>query len=218
MAPLKAAIYLAGHGSYIRPRLIDLQYQRILRYRELLRDQVALSISDRHVFIDLRLPKFAMGEIYLQDVPAFERLLQKVKANEFQIVLVDLDEGSQGVESAFVREALESTGARVLNVFTDDGMVFDSALKARFGPLARDEDVTDSSDIVCFFPSLTSEVLSTALHRELEDSHVEESGNLRRVAQRIEWLRTHRPYTGGGRPFIEERLSLEWRKPNEDAR
>jgi hypothetical protein len=188
------------------PRLIELQYQRIRRYRELLREKFELSISDRNVFIDLRLPKFAMRQIYLQDVPAFDLLLQKVKSNEFQIVLIDLDDTNQRLtpdyETAFVRETLEGAGARVLNVFTDDEAIFESVLQEKFGSLAKEEDVTDGSDFVCFFPSLASEVISAALRRELEGPIIGESGSLRRIAQRIEFLGTQRSYSGGGKPFI----------------
>jgi hypothetical protein len=34
MTEARTAIYLAGHGSKSKPRFIELQYQRILRYRE----------------------------------------------------------------------------------------------------------------------------------------------------------------------------------------
>jgi hypothetical protein len=220
MAPIKSAMYLAGHGSYVRPRLIELQYWRIQRYLKILREQLDTRISDRDVFIDLRLPRFGMGQVCLQEVPGFERLLQSVKTKEFEIVFIDLDDGRQKLtpdyESGFVREVLEAAGARVLNVYTDDGAVFETDLKNKFGRLAREEDVTDSSDLVGFFPSLSSELISTALRRELQDPAAVESGALRKIEQRIEALKTLRPYSGGGRPFIEDRLSFEWQSESKD--
>ena len=217
MTPLKSAMYLAGHGSYVSPRLIELQYRRIQRYRDILREQLNTKLSDRDVFIDLHLPRFGMGQVSLPEVPAFERLLQSVKSKEFEIVFIDLDDTWQRLtpdyESAFVREVLEVAGVRVLNVFTDDGAVFATALKNRFGLLAKEEDVTDSSDLVGFFPSLSSELISAALRRELRDAATVESESLRKIVRRIEALRTLRPYSGGGRPFLEDRLSLEWQKP-----
>ena len=156
-----------------------------------------------------------MGQVVLNEVPAFGRLLQSVKANEFQVVLTDLDDTKQRLtpdyESGFVRQKLEAAGAKVFNLFTDDGAVFDHALKEKFGSAAREEDVTDASDFVCFFPSLTSEVLSIALRRELEHP-AGAMENFQKVRRRIEALRVLRPYAGGGRPFIEDRLSVEWRK------
>jgi hypothetical protein len=68
MDKIKAAIYLAGHGSLVHPRLIELQYQRIQRYRELLRDRIDTIVSGRDVFIDLRLPKCGMGQVDLREV------------------------------------------------------------------------------------------------------------------------------------------------------
>jgi tetraacyldisaccharide-1-P 4'-kinase len=40
-----AAMYLAGYGSYTKPRLIELQYRRIQRYREAVRDQPGITTS-----------------------------------------------------------------------------------------------------------------------------------------------------------------------------
>jgi hypothetical protein len=72
-------------------------------------------------------------------------------------------------ESAFIRSLLESSGARVLNAFSDDERAFQKALRRRCGERAREYEVTDSSDVVCFFPSLSSEVVATAARRELQD-------------------------------------------------
>ena len=63
----------------------------------------------------------------------------------------------------------------------------DHALKEKFGSAAREEDVTDASDFVCFFPSLTSEVLSIALRRELEHP-AGAMENFQKVRRRIEEL------------------------------
>jgi hypothetical protein len=112
-------MYFAGQGSYVRPRLTELQYYRIRRYRELVRNEVDFILSDADVFIDFRLPKFAMNQVVLSEVPAFGRLLQSVKANEFQVVLTDLDDTKQRLtpdyESGFVREKLEAAGAKVFS-------------------------------------------------------------------------------------------------------
>jgi len=211
-----AAMYLAGHGSNVRPRLIELQYRRIQRYRDALRDSLETTISTSDIFIDLRLPKFGFGQLSLEDVPAFVRLCKDVQSGEYGVVFIDLEETKPGLtpdyESQFVRDFLEQAGARVLNSFNDDEGVFQKALRDRCGESAREDDVTDSSDVVCFFPSLASEITSTALRRELQDAAALEAGSLRRVTERIDGLRTLRPYSGGGKPFVEDRLSVQWRK------
>jgi hypothetical protein len=209
-------MYLAGHGSHVRPRLIELQYRRIERYRDALRDRLETTLSPRDIFADFRLPQYALGQVDTQDVPAFDRLLQAVQADQYAIVFIDLDETRIGFtpdyESAFVRELLGRAGAKVLNSFGDDGGVFQAALKARCGASAREYEVTESSDAVCFFPALASEITSAALRKELLDSAALEANFLRKVNLRIEALRTLRPYSGGGKPFVENRLSAEWSK------
>jgi hypothetical protein len=59
------AMYLAGHGSKTKPRLIDLQYQRVLRYRRALLRQDAINRAFPVVFTDIRLPAFGMGHVTL---------------------------------------------------------------------------------------------------------------------------------------------------------
>ncbi len=211
-------MYLAGHGSFTRPRLIELQYRRIQRYREALRDHLGITSSVPDIFVDFRLPTYGMGSVNLIDVPGFRRLYRCVKNGRYEIVFVDLDETRAGLtpdyESTFVRSLLESAGVRVLNAFSDDGDAFKRALKARCGESARDHEVTDSTDVVCFFPSLASDITATALRRELQNPDALQSGYLDPANRRIDDLKSLRPYAGGKRPFIEDRLSAEWRKPN----
>ena len=205
------AIYLAGHGSKTKPRLIDLQYQRVLRYRRALLRQDAINRAFPVVFIDIRLPAFGMGHVTLNDVPRFVDLHREVENRQYDTVFMDVDEipprPTPDFESAFIRSLLESAGAKVLNSFTDDGGAFRQELKERCGPNARDDDVTDSSDFVCFFPSLASEIISTALSRELQIPMPSQA-----IYDRIQGLKRLRPYSGGGIPFVEDRLHAEWRR------
>jgi hypothetical protein len=211
------AIYLAGHGSKTKPRLIDLQYQRVLRYRRSLLRQDAINVNRAFpaVFIDIRLPAFGMGHVTLNDVPRFVELHREVENRRYDTVFMDVDEipprPTPDFESAFIRSLLESAGAKVLNAFTDDKGAFAKELKERCGQNARDDDVTDSSDFVCFFPSLASEIASTAISRELR---MLQSDETRRIYDRIEGLKRLRPYSGGGIPFVEGRLHTEWDRLN----
>jgi hypothetical protein len=210
------AFYLAGHGSYSRPRLIELQFHRIWRYRKAFGNRYERRFSTPGTFIDFQLPRFGMGNVDLAKVPGFEELFNSVRERRYKLVFIDLDDTRQQLtpdyESGFVRELLEAAGAKVLNAFTDDEDAFKRDLKGRYGESAREEDVDDNSDFVAFFPSLTSGVIEAALRRELLYPDDDESKELRRINQRIDGLRRLRPYSGGGRPFIEDRLSREWRK------
>jgi hypothetical protein len=140
-----------------------------------------------------------------------------VKNSRFDIVFVDLDETREGLtpdyESGFVRSLLENAGTKVFNAFSDDGNVLKSALKSRCGDSARDYEVTDGTDIVCLFPSLASEITATSLRRELQNPEAVQSGYLNPTDRRIDALKSLRPYAGGKSPFIEDRLSAEWKKP-----
>jgi len=168
------------------------------------------------VFIDLRLPSYGMGQVNLDDVPQFKRLLDEVQNGRFGIVYTDLDEVRPGLtpdyESAFIRFMLEAAGVTVLNSFTDDRGVFAEELKGRCGPKARDYEVTDASDVVTFFPSLASDVTAASLRTELQVPMDRFTQELQHISNRIEDLKRLRPYSGGGVPFIEERLSSEWQK------
>src|SRR6266849_8706336 len=163
----ETAMYLAGHGSFTRPRLIELQYRRITRYREALAGHFEKGHSVPSVFIDFRLPRFGMGQVNLDEVSGFKKLRNAVRRGQYKLVYIDLDDSNEGLtpdyESAFVRLLLEKAGAKVLNAFSDDEGAFKRALQDRCGAYARDYEVTDGSDIVCFFPSLASDVAATAL-------------------------------------------------------
>jgi hypothetical protein len=214
------AIYLAGHGSKTKPRLIDLQYQRVLRYRRALLRQDAIKINRSFpvVFTDIRLPAFGRGHVTLNDVPRFVELHREVENRRYDTVFMDVAEipprPTPYFESAFIRSLLESAGAKVLNAFTDDNGAFGQELKERCGPNARDDGVTDSSDFICFFPSLASEITSTALIKELQIPMPRQSEETHRIYDRIQSLKRLRPYSGGGIPFVEDRLRAEWQRLN----
>ena len=145
-------MYLAGHGSCTRPRLIELQYRRIQRYHEALRDHLGITSSVPDIFIDFRLPTYGMGSVNLVDVPGFRRLHRCVKNGRFDIVFIDLDETREGLtpdyESSFVRSLLENAGAKVFNAFSDDGGVFKSGLEIpvrRFSKKLRSQQMGPTS-------------------------------------------------------------------------
>jgi hypothetical protein len=125
--------YLAGHGSYLKPRLIGLQYRRILRYREAFAGRYEKHRAAPTVFIDFHLPRFGLGQVNLNDVPAFKRLRSAVVKGRYNLVYIDLDDSKEGLtpdyETEFARSVLEKSGAKVLNAFSDDEDAFKRALK-----------------------------------------------------------------------------------------
>lgn len=195
-----SAVYLVGHGSFRQPRLIELQYRRIMRYIDALGNCVADS-SD--IFVDLHSPRQS-GPRALDQLPNLRALRERT--SNYTRIFIDIEDGDFDSVSVLVRAALEGRGPRVLNVFYDDESVLDRRLKEIYGKNARADDITDAADFTCFFPSLVSDIVGTALRQEIV------TGNFPSIWERIFSLKRLRPYRGGKRPFIEDRLGIEWKQ------
>lgn len=195
-----SAIYLVGHGSFQQPRLIELQYRRIVRYIEAREDDTD-GVPD--IFVDFNCPRDGRTRT-LDQLPNLCTLSEHV--NEYARIFMDIEDSDFDNVSVLVREALEGRGTKVLNAFYDDEKVLDRKLKSDYGKNARTDDLTDGSDFTCFFPSLAANVLEAALRQEII------ANNPPSIWERISSLKTLRPYRGGKKPFIEDRLSLEWKE------
>jgi hypothetical protein len=202
MKRTEIAIYLVGHGPFHKPRLIELQHRRIMRYYDALGPRTD---SKPDIYTDLNMPRTSDGPHKPEKLPAFMQLWQAVRAKQYALVLVDLEDGVNQGSLLFVRPILQEAGANVLNAFYDDDRVLERAFKERFGNRALVDDINDGSDLVGFFPGLAGEVTEAALRRELG------RGGLMQVNGRIDSLKKLKPYAGGSVPFIEDRLSQEWR-------
>lgn len=214
-SPAKSAMYLAGHGSKVKPRLVELQYQRILRYRRAFLHQLQIHEKFPVVFVDLQLPAYGMGKYDLETVPGFKSLYEQVQNHKFDIVYIDLDEKDPMMltpdhETVFVRSLLEAAGVRVLNAFTDDNGAFGREVRERCGNNAKPFEVTEASDFVLFFPSLASDITARVLNREIKN--ISDRQLMAPILTRIRSLKRERPYSGGGTPFLETRLSADWQK------
>jgi hypothetical protein len=190
-----SAIYLVGHGSFREPRLIELQYRRIIRYMETLDGK---SGGSPDIFMDLNIRR--SGE--LQNLSVLRKHM-----SDYARIFIDIEDSASDSVLQFVCEELAG-GPKILNVFYDEGRVLDSRLKEIGGEKARADDLNDGSDFTCFFPSLTADILQEALREELN------TGDCSSVEKRIDSLRHLKPYHGGGKqPFIEDRLRLKWKRP-----
>jgi hypothetical protein len=198
------AVYLVGHGPFHKPRLIELQHRRIMRYYDALGPR---SGAKPDIYTDLNLPRTSDGPHKPEALPAFMQLWQAIRAKPYTLVLIDLEDGVNQGSLLFVQPILEEAGARVLNAFYDDDEVVERSLKERFGKRALIDDLTDGADLVGFFPGLAGEVTEAALRRELGRE------SLPQINDRIDALKRLKPYTGGKVPFVEDRLSLEWKAP-----
>lgn len=214
MNSARSAIYLVGHGPYRQPRLIELQHLRILRYRDLVSDP-----ADADVFVDLNFPR-SPDPMNPNELPEFARLHEAVKAKQYDAVYVDVEIGSgfKPYEFMFVPQLLQGAGAKLFNVFYDEGDVLEGALRRRYGNHAHADEVDDASDFANFFPTLTGTVMERSL-RELENQENRNNPILTKLNAHIDRLKKDNSYRSG-RPFLERALEHEWyrrrsRKPDD---
>ena len=147
---IRPAAMSIAHAStcFRQPRLIELQYLRILRYRDALGEQYGARSQEPDLFVDVNLPRSTPKQL-----PDFCRLWKAVE-DQNGVVYLDLEEGSafRPDEFTFIRTALEKAGAKVLNAFYDDGAAFQKALNDRWGEEASPDQVDDASDFHYLLP------------------------------------------------------------------
>jgi hypothetical protein len=206
------AFYFMTHGPLREPRLIELQYMRVLRYRN-----VGPHYPDENpflepeIFIDLTRDRRDPEDRLEKRLPQLYRLLVSIVEGRIGKVYVDImEDQSPTVGYSWVIDYLQKAGAHVINIFYDEDRLFDNALKKLHGPDARWDEVNDASDFVCFFPALATEVAYQALgERWIVDSDPKE------LNMRLYNLRDSNPYSRGRTPFIEERLGKRWLEERE---
>ena len=183
-----SAIYLVGHGSFQEPRLIELQYRRIIRYMEALDGK---SGGSPDIFMDLNIRRS-------DELRNLSELRQRM--NDYTRIFIDIQDSRFDSVLQVVCDAL-ADGPKILNA-SDDGGVLDRKVTETYGENAHAGDITDGSDFTCFFPTLASNVLEAALRQETTPS----------ILKCIESLRALQPYRGGKKPVIDDGLILEWKR------
>jgi hypothetical protein len=200
-------------SPYRHPRLIELQYLRILRYRDCLNRKYGPEYWQPDVFVDLNFPRIPSMASIPERLPAFVELCNHIREQRYSLVYLDLEEGnsSQSHGFAFVRMTFRNCGAKVLNAFHDDEGAFKAALRDRYGDVASASQINTPSDFVGFFPGLAADITAAAVRPDLSHSGDKEEALPSLVESRLRDLHQISPYTGAGfRPFIEERLRAEW--------
>jgi hypothetical protein len=204
-------IYLLGHGPYRSPRPIELQFMRINRYRELAGSKFySWRSAPDQTFVDINYPRAEMRSDQTA-FPSFSRLLHAAQAGEVDTVFFDVQEQvGFNHDYSWVSYLLKRYGIQPINVFYDPDNVLQKALDQRFEGRAYQSEITDASDVVAFYPTLSAEIALAALrsvhHRHLRNNVTpaeEVWGTLYR-------LRDQSPYASGREPFIQEDLIMEW--------
>jgi hypothetical protein len=202
------AAYLVGHGTYRSPHLIELQWMRIRRYRDLLGTKYETHWKQLEAFVDVNFPR--ADRVNEQAFPSYFRLLQAVGDGQVKLVYIDIEmEIGTSQYYHWVAASLEKAGARVVNVFYDSDRAMREALSLSYKGQANPNEVDHASDFVAFFPALSSEIIRAALRNVLHLPGCQKTDS-DELWNRLSDLGGRNPYAAGRLPFIQEELEREW--------
>lgn len=213
MSDSKSAIYLIGHGPYREPRLIELQYLRILRFLRELGSKLGYTAFETHTFIELNFPRTEQHGFCPEEQPQLAALIARIKAGEFQHVFIDLEEQRDARQPSlfFVRRCLELAGATVVNVDDRESEVV-QAIIDREGKLNKPFyfPPLGASDFVNFFPALAARIAESVVEEALGQRRSDEPAaatTLRNeLSTRVSDLARENPYCSGGIPLLRARV------------
>lgn len=219
----KGAIYLIGQGTYFRPHLIELQYYRILRYRQLLEKKHPDRILEHveGIYVDLFPRGHRSDLLSMEDIPQFSTVLDHVKTGQFTQVFLDLlPTDPRGLSYGSLERALRDAGAEVFNASNDE-MVLEE-IKARYGDAAHYGTHNEHTDFAAFFPTLAGDI--GAVLFKGTDAKYSAEGALKTFENRIRMLQESRANASVGYywpmlpDFLKYRLSEEKNKLDAIAR
>jgi len=159
-----AAVYLVGQGPLRDPRPIELQWARVLRYRDHLLDEGGERIDLLTICIDLNVPRaYSTTE---EDFPGLAQLLRTIAEGKVHTVLVDVANWDEVERYGFDygMGLLRGSGARVINVLSPDDRMVENALLRRFGDDARLLFPDGGAgEFLALFPSLAASIIQEFL-------------------------------------------------------
>ncbi|MGA8530812.1 MAG: hypothetical protein WB622_13935, partial [Acidobacteriaceae bacterium] len=203
------AAYLVGHGPLRSPRLIELQWMRIQRYRNLLGAKYETGWTQLEAFVDINFPR--ADRITDQAFPSWYRLLEAVQDGKVGVVYLDIQEVVGTTHHyGWVPESLQKAGARVVNAYYDTDGALREFLAQRYRDQADVGEIDDTSDFVAFFPALSSGLSRAALRNVLHLPGCEKTPSANELWGQLARLRDRNPYAAGRVPFIQEELEWEW--------
>lgn len=208
--PNAAVAYLVGHGTCREPRPIELQWMRILRYQGLLMAKGTYLEFTAPPFIDLNYPRG--NPLHDKDIySSLRQLLEAIENKVFSHVFIDLapPQASFIDDYGWIASWLRRAGAHVINVHYDSEKVFEEHLNEAYLGQARIPEITDGSDFVAFFPTLSAEIATAALRR-LHPYPPTLPHTLGTVWSELGQLRSLSPYRADRQPFLQPELQEEW--------
>jgi hypothetical protein len=158
------AIYLVGQGTYYRPRLLEVQHNRISRYLRLVATTEPERFRVKNTYVDLHARFQSSDSPILSDFPQLVMLCEAIKRGDYSNVLIDL-EFHRGMGA--IEWTIKEAGAKVINV-SHDAEIVHEAYSKRVVPSA-DSHPSDASDFIAFFPHAAADIgqiLNSELGRE----------------------------------------------------
>ena len=207
--PMKAAIYLFGHGPYREPRIIEMQYLRTLRYCQALEEKLGSEIDIKETHIDINFPRTKD----LERLTNLQVLLNEIKKQEIDTVIVDICHGDSFYQNKYtpVIWAMERAGAKVYNCYYDDEDASLSILIKWYGENVHSYMLPDDrEEFVELFPALASEVTYEVLEDRL--SRIPAGNNdpfINYVFRKIDSLRNENPYNRSSLPWLNHKKLSE---------
>lgn len=152
------AVYLAGQGPYREPKPIELQYMRITRYLDCLREQCDGEIGVIEVAVDLNHPR----STYADDVgfPQFSLINELGAKGQIIAVLGDLAQtDSRHASFQWVENTLNRHQVSYIDAGLDEGGFVATKITNQFGPILGDYLPSDAEDMLAFYPGLCDAII-----------------------------------------------------------
>ncbi len=200
--PFKAALYLFGHGPYREPRIIEMQYLRILRYCEALEEKLRIKIDIKEIYVDINFPRTED----LEKLINLQALLNDIKKQKIDTVIIDICEGDSFYQNKYtpIIWAMRRVGAKVFNCYYDNEDALLAKLIKYYGVNVHSYMLPDDGDeFVELFPALAAEVT----YKVLEDRLSRASANnddpfINYVFQKVDTLKNKNPYSRSRLPWL----------------
>lgn len=213
--PSPTVIYLISHGLYSKPRLIDIQYQRIMRFHSLV-NETSRYRNIRYTDL-LHPPDIDMGvniynKLTQHDVPAFMHMLRRYEQGEYKSVILDINTNvatnSSTGESIIL--TLKERKIPHINVFYEDRFLMEKLdMHENLGWL-----LNDNGDFITFFPKLAADIINHADSIMFEGHQSRQWGSL--TAQHISnALRDENPYMRGQIPTLSTWAQIHMKRQQE---
>lgn len=224
---MKAALYLFGHGPYRKPRIIEMQYLRAIRYSNALEKKLEKKIDIKGTYIDINFRrKNDLGRLSNLQV-----LLKRIKKREIDTVIVDICCGDSYSPDKYtpIIWAMEKAGAEVYNCYYDDEDAMLSLLIESYGEGVYSYMIPDDhEEFIELFPALASKICYEVLENGLSGIPANNTDPfVNYVYRRIDSLRNKNPYSRSSLPWLSckkisslsklKREELDKRKITEDT-